>query len=596
MPADVIPLQAHGVIDTDNTVISAPTLTAQALLNLWESGKEGPYAVRHSQKPASDFPQHGGESGEESNFWEKTYPVLFPYGAGGPERQRETKLGLQEHIQWLLQQHDHRFRKHETFAFLVCSILQRRQSLLSARLQMKYRHFNQEAQILPALSLEALKQAEKEETDGLPISNPLVRLLKQRAFAITKSVMGSDASRLSMRGEIQATTMFFNPPTLWLTINPDDLHDPIAQVFCNEEIDMDSFDRLLGPNRQQRARNITEDCFAAAKFFNFLIRQLTETLMDISVTPRRVESGKGIFGRVRAYYGVVECQGRGTLHLHMMVWLYGSPTSEKMHQLLKQEDFRTKVCRFIHANIHAHHPSIPDAASIFAMKADAEIGYSRPPYPGSPTYWDDVKDLELQVMRAKQMHTCGAGCQKVDRYGKVYCKRRAPWPLSHYDVVMESGKWEPKRTYGYQNGSCPAVTNNFRCNNDLKLMLHGPDTEGAGWYIGNYQAKKQGKSHNVSALMQRATSYHRSNDPYANDLMESHRLFLFRCANILNNQQELPLTMCMSYLMGWGDVYRSHNYIPLYWTSFHRTLVQQFPALTKAPGIERLVEIIRMRK
>lgn len=34
-------------------------------------------------------------------------------------------------------------------------------------------------------------------------------------------------------------------------------------------------------------------------------------------------ASEGIFGTVKAYYGCVEAQGRGTLHCHMMVWLEG---------------------------------------------------------------------------------------------------------------------------------------------------------------------------------------------------------------------------------------------------------------------------------
>ena len=34
--------------------------------------------------------------------------------------------------------------------------------------------------------------------------------------------------------------------------------------------------------------------------------------------------GSGLFGGCDAYYGMVEAQGRGTLHCHMLVWLTGS--------------------------------------------------------------------------------------------------------------------------------------------------------------------------------------------------------------------------------------------------------------------------------
>ena len=35
--------------------------------------------------------------------------------------------------------------------------------------------------------------------------------------------------------------MMKGPPSLWITINPSDTRDPIAQVFAGEKIDMDDF-------------------------------------------------------------------------------------------------------------------------------------------------------------------------------------------------------------------------------------------------------------------------------------------------------------------------------------------------------------------
>ncbi|KZT03540.1 uncharacterized protein LAESUDRAFT_636720, partial [Laetiporus sulphureus 93-53] len=55
----------------------------------------------------------------------------------------------------------------------------------------------------------------------------------------------------------------------------------------------------------------------------------------------------GVFGYVNAYFGTVESQGRGTLHLHMLIWLKDSPTSDEMSSLLRTEEFRQKMVAFI---------------------------------------------------------------------------------------------------------------------------------------------------------------------------------------------------------------------------------------------------------
>jgi len=63
----------------------------------------------------------------------------------------------------------------------------------------------------------------------------------------------------------------------------------------------------------------------------------------------------GIFGKVEGYIGTVEAQGCGTLHLHIILWLCGSPTSKEMKDLLATESFRHRVATFISSNIRTYH-------------------------------------------------------------------------------------------------------------------------------------------------------------------------------------------------------------------------------------------------
>ncbi|KZT07877.1 uncharacterized protein LAESUDRAFT_650065 [Laetiporus sulphureus 93-53] len=56
-------------------------------------------------------------------------------------------------------------------------------------------------------------------------------------------------------------------------------------------------------------------------------------------------------------------------------------------------------------------------------------------------------------------------------------------------------------------------------------------------------------------------------------------MLLFRSVNILNRQQEIPAPMVFSYLMGWGDVIKSHHYVSVYWTSFTGALLKADPEL-----------------
>lgn len=47
----------------------------------------------------------------------------------------------------------------------------------------------------------------------------------------------------------------------------------------------------------------------------------------------------------------------------------------------------------------------------------------------------------------------------------------------------------------------------------------------------------------------------------------------------INCEQELAAPMVMSYLMDWGDTFKSHSYSVIYWSSFVGTLLKTFPEL-----------------
>ena len=313
---------------------------AWGLANLWQEGEEGAYAVRHGRRPVSDFgrPRSGEESDpNRDNFFEKAFPCLFPYGRGGIEADRLVEVDFSEHVRWALQYHDRRFRRHEIFPFVSFGIQQRRQALASARLQMRRPQFEQEARMLATITAEKLQKACEEEERGLPISDPAVRLLQRNVYATASRVNGSNQQRIQLRGQIWSTCIMKNPATLWITINPTDIHDPIAQIFAGENIDLDAFLSHMGPDQDRRAQNIAKDPYAAAKFFHFIIRVILETLFGVQVTNFQVQNKVGIFGRVSAHFGIVESQGRGTLHFHLLLWLENAPTADAIMELLKSE-------------------------------------------------------------------------------------------------------------------------------------------------------------------------------------------------------------------------------------------------------------------
>lgn len=137
--------------------------------------------------------------------------------------------------------------------------------------------------------------------------------------------------------------MFHGSPTVWITINPADIHDPVAQVFAGETIDMDWFNSLLGPDSQHRVENVASNPYAAAQFFDFIVHAMLETLMGVTSHASCMTSKKGVLGQVTTYFGIVEAQGCGTLHLHMLMWLASTPNSDEMETTLESSYFHDKL-------------------------------------------------------------------------------------------------------------------------------------------------------------------------------------------------------------------------------------------------------------
>lgn len=200
---------------------------------------------------------------------------------------------------------------------------------------------------MATITAEKLDQAKAEEEGGLPVSDKAVRALKRHVYATASQVSGTDQSRYRLRSQIWSTSTILGLPSLWITINPSDLHDPIAQIFAGEEIDMDRFMATMGPDKLRRAKNIADNPYAATKFFHFMITTILETLFQVKVTPAQVKSGMGVFGRVAAYFGTIESQGRGTLHLHLLVWLKHVPSPEEIAALLKTDTFQDCIITYI---------------------------------------------------------------------------------------------------------------------------------------------------------------------------------------------------------------------------------------------------------
>jgi hypothetical protein len=380
--------------------------------------------------------------------------------------------------------------------------MQKRQVCRSAVLQIKRPSFIAQQNLISRLTPAELVAASREETRGVPYSNLGVRALRKQLSAVRTKVDGTDESRQSVRSKIWSTNLIHNPPNLWMTVNPSDTQDPIAQVMTGAMIDLDKFCRTAGPDHEERATNIAGDPYAAAKFFHFLIKAILEELFGITKTGANghIQRHEGILGTVKSYIGTVEAQGRGTLHLHLLLWLTDAPSSADMQRALTHADFRAKIQGYIKAVIQADIHQFNTASILAHIPKESGISYSRPLDPR--LVGDAAMELqENKPARAVQLHQCLSSTCLRTISGRLQCKRGAPFPLSPAEWVKESGDWGPKRFCAYLNSWNSTLMRALRANHDLKLIMNGGETSAITWYITNYATKKQTRSSNVSALL-----------------------------------------------------------------------------------------------
>ncbi|KAG8940013.1 hypothetical protein FRC03_005839 [Tulasnella sp. 419] len=343
---------------------------------------------------------------------------------------------------------------------------------------------------------------------------------------------------------------------------------------------MDAFCRTAGPSKQHRAENVAKDPYAAARFFNFVITTLLETVFGVEVRGASVKSHTGIYGKVTGYFGVVEAQGRGTLHLHMLVWLDNAPTPDELLNLLKSEDFRARIVQYIKSSVRTNVDTLCSEEAVKKVPKDSQIAYSHPPNPDSPSYTENCKEMVQAVARSCQIHTCTRdACLRLNSKGVLKCKRKALWPLVDADYIKENGDRGSLHKYGYINAFNWELALMLRSNHDVKVLTNGEETKNITWYTTCYATKKQAKSYNLSAVLADKLVYHMEDKTDQGDVIEQTRKLLFRVVHVLNQGAEFSGPQVISYLMGWGDHRCSHRYQAVYWSSLECELKKAFPCL-----------------
>ena len=103
---------------------------------------------------------------------------------------------------------------------------------------------------------------------------------------------------------------------------------------------------------------ITSHAHVAVRAFNEMIN----AFFDIILRP--VQRRPGLFGECVAYFGMVEVQDRGTLHLHLLIWIKGNPNPQVLRDRMQvNKTFCDKVLQWLEETIHCKLPGQTEVLS-----------------------------------------------------------------------------------------------------------------------------------------------------------------------------------------------------------------------------------------
>jgi hypothetical protein len=279
-------------------------------------------------------------------FFAKTFPTLFPFGLGGPRQVEESisgmtadapvlmslsqeplargavtsrNLSLEAWARVVLQRHGGRFATHKVFAFLVFNMLVRYRNHQVSMMSVTRKDFPEVERVVQTLSAQRLEKAREElEALGKTSDDAVNRLLRSLSLYGFRQPMSREL-RLGMRRKIKSLIVREGIPAIWFTLNPNDVTNPVKlRLAAYRTRDPDEAEAFLTSldSSYKRMRLAISDPVSSVLFFH----------REISMFFRHyVKVGEdSVFGRISQYFGAVETNERGALHLHGLLWLQGN--------------------------------------------------------------------------------------------------------------------------------------------------------------------------------------------------------------------------------------------------------------------------------
>lgn len=555
-------------------------------------------AMPHDSKFVSEF--------DNPALFPSLYPTLFPYGVGGfDDHSRSASVSFQCHVRHLLSLDDTRFQTHPSFLFTAFNIVQRRTMLNSVALKTKRGWFGPVAERLNSVSAESAQLiADRMEADSEFVLDPSsesdaagVSNLLSEVNSVTRMVCGTSASQVVRRNELRAMNISFGVFPAFVTLNPADCYNPLVKFLHGGDIDIDNLLPEQVPNYHEQSILVAKNPFIAARFFDIYVRAFIDNVLafekpSLSNFSAGTKKREGVLGVTKGYYSCVEAQGRGTLHVHMVIWIEGSVNPNVLRQRFIDETNTTFFKAFASYVEDCVSSSVPPPVGVgvdITVPSDSHhpcsvrgVNFAIPEL-STPAH--QQQDLH-NVVKACQVHTHRKTCFKywkgppAPQECRFMLGPESTVPHSFVDPV--SGEFTLRHVEGDVCFFNDTIIQATHCNMDIKYVASGESAKAIIFYVTDYVTKTQLKMHvshaALAAALKNLETAEESVLPSAEiDPRTRAKRVLQKCAYEMISKQEWSAPQVASYLMGYGDHYTSHRFRCLYWGAAESYVAETLP-------------------
>ena len=245
------------------------------------------------------------------------FPVLFPLGITARQTRTQGML-KQSTIRRLLLSANGRFARNKTFQFLLNDQKMRSKNNLSValRIDANTEMSKKFVDFVNSEECDRLCEAAFENRNGRAAQ---ILMGKMRPFITIcgASTKWCPFERAACKGKLFSMAQLFTPFPLFVTLSPRVLD--CALVIKNAAIQCGLSDQEIevvkGPaGLNSRVRLVSENPVAQARAFQHLIDGFLKIILGYD---EKAVNSNGIFGTPLAYFGPIETQHRGSLHLHL---------------------------------------------------------------------------------------------------------------------------------------------------------------------------------------------------------------------------------------------------------------------------------------